>query len=221
VRSLAAFALTLMVLVPTAAEAAPPAKRHRFEAYGGLGVGNAFCDDKAPESDCPVAKTVGGTFAAGFAFRFHPKVSVGLELGFWGFRTRDEWRGKLADPATDVGFTAAYVSPYARYYFVSRGAADAYLQFGLGFGSVGADAENARGDKYRLRFNGISTHAAIGVEWYLTRFLRMGPQGMLYLHSSTRTCETINGDEVCRQAARDEGMLAWRILILQASFVFG
>lgn len=210
-----------IVLFATNADARPPAKRHHFEAYGGLGVGNAICDNNEPESDCPVDRGVGGAFAAGFGFRFHPKVSVGLEFGAWGFRTRDSWRGKLPDPSTEVGFSAAYLSPVVRWFFVSRGAADAYLQFGLGFGTVGADAVDARGDKYKLRFNGISTHAAIGVEWYLTRFLRLGPQGMLYLHSSTRTCETISGNEVCREAARDEGMLAWRILIVQASFVFG
>jgi hypothetical protein len=209
-----------VTFIASSASAAPPAKRHHFEAYGGLGVGNAFCGDNAPESDCPVDRGVGGAFAAGFGFRFHPKVSIGLELGAWGFRTRDSWRGKLQDPASDVRFSAAYISPVVRYFFVSRGSADAYLQFGLGFGRIGADAENG-GNKYNLTFNGISTHAAIGVEWYVARFLRLGPQGMLYLHSSTRTCETINGGEVCRDASRDEGMLAWRILIVQASFVFG
>ena len=219
-RAIVGAAAVSTLLIASTADARPPAKRHHFEAYGGLGVGNAFCDRSEPTNDCPVDSGVGGTFAAGFGFRFHPKVSIGAEFGWWGFRTRDSWRGKLPDPATDVGFTASYLNAVVRYFFVSRGSADAYLQFGLGFGRIGARAEN-KGSKYDLAFNGVSTHAAIGVEWYITRFLRLGPQGMLYLHSSTRTCETINGNEVCRDAARDEGMLAWRILIVQASFVFG
>lgn len=209
-----------VLLIATTAEAAPPARRHRFEAYAGVGVGNAVCDNEKPENDCPVDPGAGGTFAIGASFRFHPHFAVGLEAGFWGFKTREAWRGKLQDPATDVKFSAAYLSPFFRWYWLSRGVADPYLQAGVGFGSVGAAAESKSGT-YDARLNGVGVHVGIGAEWYVTKFLRLGPQGLLYLHRSTRVCETSNKVETCRDASRDEALLAWRILILQASFVFG
>ncbi len=215
-----ALPVAAILLFASAAEAAPPVRRHRFEAYAGVGVGNAVCDNEKPENDCPVDPGAGGTFALGATFRFHPHLAIGLEAGIWGFRTRESWRGKLADPATDVRFSAAYLSPHFRWYWLSRGVADPYLQAGVGFGSVGASAENQAG-KYDARFNGVGVHLGIGAEWYVARFLRLGPQGMVYLHRSTRVCETSNGDQICRDARNDEAVLAWRILLLQGTFVFG
>jgi hypothetical protein len=220
-RVLSTVAVGVVVLASAATvDAAPPARRHKIEVYIGIGFGNAVCDSNKPANECPVDPGVGPAFALGGAWRFHPHFAVGAEAGGWGFKTRESWRGNLQDPATKVNFTAAYFAPFARWYWFKRGRVDPYLQAGVGYGSVGAIAENS-GGKYDGRYNGVAVHAGIGVDWWLGDMGRLGTSGMLYLHRTAQVCETLNGTKTCRDAGKDEALLAWRILVLQFTLAFG
>lgn len=203
-------ALALGTLLAPDADAAPHDRRP-VELTLGLGFGNAVCDDKKPDSDCPVDKA-GTAVSLSGAWRFHKHAAVGLELGVWSYRVRDAWKGQLADPATDVKFSSAYFGPYARWYFVARGVTDAYLQAGIAVGNVKGEAKNASGT-YDATFTGVAFPVAIGAEWYVAQWFRLGPQLGAYLHRSTQACETVNGTETCSKAARDQALLAWRFLV--------
>src|SRR6478609_4395124 len=93
------FAIAMASVASSASASAPPYPRHAGELTLGLGVGNAVCDDKKPDSQCPVGKA-GGAVSLSGGFRFHPHWFVGLELAVFRFNQRDEWRGQLQDPAT-------------------------------------------------------------------------------------------------------------------------
>lgn len=213
------FALATASLA-SVASASAPAHRHAGELTLGLGVGNAVCDDKQPDSQCPVGKA-GGALSLSGGWRFHPHWFVGLELAGFRFNARDEWRGQLKDPATEVDFSASYIGPHARWYWFGKGTADAYLQAGLGFGTVTGTAKNA-GGSFEVKNTGLVVPVAIGVEWYLFDQFRLGPQLSAHLQKSSKHCETINGGEaVCRDASSDDNALIWRFLVVSGSFVFG
>jgi len=217
-RLLLSAACAASFLVAASAEAAPPERRRPVELFLGLGPGNAVCDDKKPDSDCPVGG-VGTAVSFGGAWRFHRHGAVGVELAAWTYRVRDAWKGQLTDPATDVKFSSVYLAPFIRWYFVARPSVDAYLQAGIGVGSVKGEAKNAAG-AYDANFSGVAFPVAIGAEWYVARWFRFGPQFGTYLHRSTQVCETRNGEKICTEASRDQALLAWRIL-LNATFTFG
>ncbi len=207
-----------LLLVSQTASAAPPEPRRPVELFLGLGFGNAVCDDKKPDTDCPVG-SAGGTLSVGGAWRFHRRVAVGLELAAFSYKVRDSWRGQLTDPATDVKFSSTYLAPFLRWYFVSRGATEAYVQGGIGVGTVKGEATNA-GGSYEANLSGVVVPLAIGAEWYVAPWFRLGPQLGAYLHRSTEACETTKGDKTCSQASRDQALLAWRFL-LGATFTLG
>lgn len=208
---------------PPAAEA-PEDARRPWEIAIGLGFGNAVCDNKQPNSDCPVDG--GGAFSLGGAYRFHPHWAVGLELGVWAFKVRDSWQGQLQDKATDVKFSAVYLSPIARWYWFDSGSIDPYLQAGVGIGAVTATATNATAE-YQYSARGLAYSLGIGAEWKLSRLFRLGPQFLAYLHVSSSICEKPNGGpETCRspgtndQGDREGLALPWR-LVAVGTFTFG
>ena len=205
--------------------AAPPGDAPRpgprpVELFVLMGPGSAFCDDKKPDSDCPV-EGGGASFGLGGGWRFHRRFSANLELSAWSFKVRDAWKGKLDDPATDVKFGSSYLALIGRWYFFAGESADAYVGFGVGVGSVKATAKNA-GGKYEFEAKGVAYPASVGVEWRLAPWFRLGPQGLIYLHKTTQVCETINGGtEQCRsESGGDKNALPWRIAAV-GTFLLG
>lgn len=209
---------------PPPAEAAParPA-REPVELHLLLGFGNAVCDNDKPDSDCPVDG--GAAFGLGGGWRFHDHWSVGLEIGAWSFKVRDAWKGQLQDEATDVKFSSSYFAPFVRWYWFEPGTTNAYLQAGIGFGTVTGEASNA-GGSYTYTARGLVYPVAIGVEWQVARIFRVGPQLGAYLHVSNEICEDSNGTETCRDPGKNpdgekEGVaLPWR-LVAVGTFTFG
>lgn len=193
-----------------------------------MGYGDAlFCEDDDPDGACPVDGGFAGSLGGGW--RISRTWAIGLELASWTFGVSDKWRGELEDDATDVEFSAAFIAPYARVYFLEQ--PQAYFQFGLGFGSVSGRASNDN-DTFEVTNSGIVVPLALGFEWQLADIFRLGPQVMAYIQSSSRHCETFNGDETCRDAnsgTRDDGekvkkgeenAAPWR-LSLVGTFTFG
>jgi hypothetical protein len=214
----AAVAATWLITSSTAHARDPaPGQRRPGELWLGLGIGNAVCDNEQPDSQCPVDGA--GTFDLGGAYRFHPHWAVGAELAVWGFKVRDEWRGQLDNQATDVELSSFYLAPLVRWYWFDHGRVDAYLQGGIGVGSVQAKAEN-EGSKYEARASGLVYPLGIGAEWYVSKHFRLGPQALAYLHVSSEVCENNNGDETCRDGTKDDNALPWR-LMLMGTFVLG
>lgn len=216
--------LTVTVLGSTHALAQDEAPGRRpAELYLLLGVGNAVCDNDKPDSDCPVDGA--GAFGLGGDWRFHDHWAVGLELGLWTFNVRDEWRGQLTDPATDVEFSSMYLAPFARWYWFRAGTIDPYLQGGFGLGSVTAKASNDSGE-YEYRATGVAYLLGIGVEWQLSKLFRLGPQFLAYLHVSSELCEDSGSGEQCRDPGETpdgdrEGLaLPWR-LVAVGTFMLG
>lgn len=206
---------------PQPPESKPP--REPVELHLLLGYGSAVCDNDKPDSDCPVDG--GAAFALGGGWRFHDHWSVGLEIAAWSFQVRDSWRGQLESEATDVKFGSTYVAPFARWYWFEPGTTNAYLQAGIGFGSVTAEASNSTGT-YHYTARGVVFPVAIGVEWQLSQLFRLGPQFGAYLHVSNELCEDTNGSEKCRDPGKDENgnreglALPWR-LVAVGTFTFG
>ncbi len=217
---LASLACSPVVLA--APEAAAPALQPA-ELYLFLGVGSAVCDNEKPDSDCPVDG--GGAFGLGGGYRFHDHFSIGAELAGWSFNVREQWRGQLEDPATDVTFSSVHISPLARWYWFDPGTANPYLQAGIGYGVVTARAENA-GGSYELTATGITYSLGIGVEWQISELFRLGPQFASTLHVSTKLCEESNGARACRSPSKNEDgdreglVLPWR-LVAVGTFTFG
>jgi hypothetical protein len=213
-------ALVASVTLTGAATAQSRAElRAPWEIDLGLGLGNAVCDSKKPDSDCPVAGA--GTLFLGGAWRFHPHWAVGLELAYWGYKVRESWRGQLTDSATDVKLSSAYIAALARWYWFDHGTIDPYVTFGLGVGSFDAQASNAYAT-YEFKASGSVWPLGIGVEWQLGDAFRLGPQMLWCLQVSSRICE----NAVCRSAGTNadgsrEGIaLPWR-LVLSGTFTLG
>jgi opacity protein-like surface antigen len=198
--------------------------RRPWEAYLLLGFGSAVCDNDQPDSDCPVDG--GGAFGIGGDYRFLPGWAAGLEIGAWSFRVRDSWRGQLEDTATDVKFGSVAISPFARWYWWDSGDVDAYLHGGIGYGRVKAEASNDAG-RYEFSANGFGYALGLGVEWWVSRLFRLGPQLLGYLHVSNEICETQDdGSEECRDPGETpdgdrEGLaLPWRLVVV-GTFMLG
>jgi hypothetical protein len=185
-----------------AAPALAQPERKPAEIYLALGFGDAVCGEERPDSSCAVQ---GGTaIALGGGYRFHSNWLVGLELGGFAFGVRDEWRGQLEDPATDVAFSSSYVAPFARWYWFGKGVTDPYLMAGFGFGSIAAEAENDT-SRYDYQSKGVVYLLGIGVEWQVAEIFRLGPQLLGILHVGTEICEDSPTEpEICRDPGRDE-----------------
>lgn len=209
--------VTLALPVLFAARAGADDSRRPAEVSLAVGPGSAACDDKKPDSDCAVSGGV--SFGLFGGWRFHRRLLVGLELSAWSFKVRDSWKGKLAADATDVKIGSSYLSTLARWYFVASGPTDAYLQLGLGGGSVTGHAENASGS-YDFAAKGLVIPAAIGAEWHVHPHLRLGVQALAYLQLSSRVCDTGSGSEQCRDAGSDSNALPWRLSVV-ATVPFG
>lgn len=206
----------VLVLTPALASADGAARRPG-EVSLAVGVGNAACAKDKPESDCAVD---GGASVGLFGgWRFHRRFLVGLDLSGWSFKVRESWKGKLTTEPTDVKISSSYLAPFARWYFVARGGADAYLQVGVGGGSVDGRAENASG-WYEFKASGVVVPVAIGAEWHVWTHLRLGIQALAYAQFSKRVCETTNGSESCRDATKDNNAVPWRIGLV-ATVPFG
>lgn len=215
---LAAVALASLAFVPVArADGDDEHPRRPGELFALLGGGNAVCDRDKPSNQCVVDG--GAAFGLGGAWRPHPHWAVGGELAFWSYKVRQEWRGTLTDPATDVKLNSFYVAPFGRWYWFGHGITDAYLQFGLGFGAFNGKASNA-GGSYEIAVTGIVYPFAIGADWYLSTHFRLGAQALAYLQKSRKVCETTNGNESCRDATNDQNALPWRIVAV-ATFTLG
>lgn len=201
-------------------QAAPERQAPPVELWVGLGAGNALCDDKKPESDCPVE--TGSALALGGAWRLSRSWALGGEVGAWQFGVRDEWRGQLEDPATDVKFTSTYLSLIARWYWLAKlGSYQGYLQFGLGGGVVTGEAEAESGAKYSVSNSGVVFPLGIGFDFELGDVFRLGPQALAYVQSSTTHCEELNGGgETCGDSGEDDNAVPYR-LVLMATFNFG
>ena len=205
---------------------APHRARQPVELYLGLGLGNAACDNEEPDSDCPVDGA--GSFVLGGGWRFHDHWSVGLELGFWWFSVREEWRGNLSGDPDEVEFSSAFLAPMARWYWLAHHVADPYLTAGVGPGSVTARARTADAE-YTLEATGWVWPLGIGVEWQVADIFRIGPQALAYLHVSTEICESPESDgdpTECRDPGTDEDgereglALPWRLMAI-GTFTFG
>ncbi len=212
---------------PLPPEAPPPessrATREPVELHLLLGFGSAVCDNKKPDSDCPVDG--GAAFALGGGWRFHDHWSVGLELAAWSFKVRDSWKGQLQDDATDVKFGSTYFAAFARWYWFDPGTINPYLQAGIGFGTVTAEASN-KNATYTYSAPGIVYPLAIGAEFQVSKLFRIGPQFGAYLHVANKVCQDPGGNETCTSPGKNEDgereglALPWR-LVAVGTFTFG
>jgi hypothetical protein len=204
----------------------PPYTRRPGEVYLGFGAGNAMCDSDEPDSKCPVSGALVGTVGGGW--RFHPHLSVGLEVAAWGYRVRDEWRGQLAGEPTDTSLTSLYAAVYGRWYWLDRHIADPYLVVGIGGGVFRGEASNAA-RRYKFTATGAVLPLGIGVEWQVVDIFRLGPQLLAYVHASARICEKPPpepGDPECRSPTENEDnereglALPWRVMAV-GTFTLG
>jgi len=213
----------LIALTPALGRAQTRPSRQPVELHVLLGYGSAVCDNDKPDSDCPVDG--GAAFGLGGGWRFFNRASVGLEVAAWSFKVRDAWRGQLQDDATDVKFSSLYVAPFVRWYWFAPGVANPYLQRGIGIGSVGAEASNDAAT-YTYTARGVVYPLAIGIEWQLSRWFRLGPQLAGTLHVSNEICEDADGAKTCRDPGRNEDgsregvALPWRFVAV-GTFTFG
>jgi len=212
VRPLASFAVALLASAPLVATAAPKQPRKPAELFLGLGLGGAACDNKKPDSDCPVDG--GLAIDLGGSYRFHGHFSVGAELAIWGYKVREAWKGQLKDPAVDVKFSSVYLAPFARWYWFDDEAIDVYVQAGFGFGSFHGEAKNAT-DTYKVDVSGFVIPLGIGAEYIAAENFRFGLQFLPYLQISRKVCEQINdADQTCRSAGSDSNALPWRLILI-------
>jgi hypothetical protein len=204
----------------------PPYTRRPGEVYLGFGLGNAMCDSDEPDSLCPVSGALVGSLGGGW--RFHPHVSVGLEVAAWGYRVRDEWRGQLTGEPTETNLTSSYFALYGRWYWLDRHIADPYLVAGIGGGVFRGEASNAA-RRYKFTATGVVLPLGIGVEWQVVDIFRVGPQLLAYVHASARICESpppVPGDPECRSPTENEedereGLaLPWRVSVV-GTFTLG
>jgi hypothetical protein len=217
VLSTVAATVALLAAAPANAADDDAHPRRPAELFLALGAGNAVCDDTKPSNQCVV--NGGVALGLGGAWRLHPHWAIGGELAYWRYKVREEWKGTLTDPATDVRLSSFYVAPFGRWYWFGSGITDAYLQAGIGFGSFNGKASNA-GGTYEIGVQGIVYPVAIGAEWYLSSHFRLGGQALAYLQKSTKVCETSNGNENCRDATSEQNALPWR-LVAVGTFTLG
>jgi hypothetical protein len=206
----AALASVSSVCPDLAAAAKEP--RKPAELFFGFGPGGAACDKNKPDSDCPVDGAL--ALDLGGSYRFHGHFAVGAELGFWGYKVRESWKGNLKDPAVDVKFSSMILAPFARWYWFEDEPIDAYLQLGIGFGSFHGAASNAT-DKYTVDVSGVVIPLGIGAEYIATEHFRFGLQFLPYLQISSKLCEKVNdADQTCHRVGSESNALPWRLILV-------
>lgn len=223
--AIAIVASSLIAITAAPASASPPSQTttadqpRRWSLHGGLGFGDAVCDNEKPDSDCPVDGAF--TIALGGAWHFHSRFSLVGELAIWGYQIRDAWQGGLSDPATDVAFSSVYLAPMLRWrWFDESRRVQPYLQGGIGIGSVSAKASNDTGT-YEYSASGVVFPLGIGVDWRVGKRWRVGPQAQAYLQVSNEICAQEPGmSKDCRSpGTNDDGdreglLLPWRIVVV-------
>lgn len=152
----------------------PPASglyRRPVELIPRLGLGFPVCVDGSRSDDRCEGVRGGLTLAFAALWRVSPHFAWGGELGVGGFRYQPPQSANLERPRAG----AAWLSALGRYYFFEEGGVDPYLQLGLGGAALGTQWDDAAGDTYEETGAGVALELGGGVDFYLSRVLRLGP----------------------------------------------
>ncbi|MCC6215399.1 MAG: outer membrane beta-barrel protein [Polyangiaceae bacterium] len=199
--------------------AAAPRARRLGAVHVAIGPGAALCDRKKPVDECPVDGGI--AVGLGGGYRLSPRWELGGEIAVWSLAVRESWKRKLDPPAEDTEFSTFYLAPHARYWFLAEGDFDPYVQLGFGLGAVSGRAENTSGGRFEVENTGFVYPVAAGLDWYASDDVRLGLQGLIYVHATQTHCERENdGAETCSRGTPEHHAVPWRV-VLMGSWVFG
>jgi len=152
-------------------------------------------------------------------------VGGGLGIEFsalWRVSPYFAWGGTLAigglryDPPSrlairNAGAAAAFIGLLGRVYFIDEGSFDPYLELGLGGGAMATSGREADDVIYDHTSQGGAVRAAAGIDFYLSRTLRLGPSlsWTRIFVDNVRRCKSGGGS--CTDLSTDDGYLAGHV----------
>jgi hypothetical protein len=107
----------------------------------------------------------------GALWRVSPYFGLGGTLSALGFGYRPPAQAALSDTRA----TGLFGGILARVYFTDTGALEPYLELALGGGAFGTAAVEANGQRYQESAAGGALRVGGGLEFYVSRRLRLGP----------------------------------------------
>lgn len=121
----------------------------------------------------------------GGVYRITPYVGLGGELMLARFAYDAMALGASAGTSQ-----AGLFGPIVRGYFLERGSVDPWVQVGFGMGFVGTSYSGAA-HEWNAKASGAALSGAAGVDFWLTRYLKIGPSigQQLVFPSEVRVCE--------------------------------
>jgi hypothetical protein len=190
---------------PPAAPPPPPVgepeyARRPVELIPRLGL--AFPNCKAGTQSDDRCEGVGTGGFGGFStfWRVTPHFALGGGFEVAGFRYKAPAQLNLRN--TRAG--AVWLGLAGRVYFNDEGALDPFVQLGIGVGALGTTFDVQNGDTYEETGAGPAVQVGGGLDFYLSRTLRLGPT-LLYTRvfvDKIRRCPTGSGQ--CVDLSKDE-----------------
>ncbi len=152
-------------LPPGPAREADEHPRRAWEAFAHADLSAPFCrGDRFGAGQCAETGT-GTALGAAALYRFTPSVALGAEASFSHFQV---------DAPSAAYSRASWMGLLVRGYFLDRGALDPYVEAGIGRGAVIAGSDGPMGPA-RTNATGPSAGARVGIDFWVTPFLRLGP----------------------------------------------
>lgn len=149
---------------------APEYARRPFELTSELLLGFPSCTEGSSDNQRCDGLSAGPGLGVSALWRPSPYFAFGGTFSASGFVWRPEPSSGLAEASAGGQFFGLL----GRVYFYDHGRVEPYLELGLGSGSLGTSAREA-GAQYRERASGVALYTGGGLEFYLSRHVRLGP----------------------------------------------
>lgn len=128
-------------------------------------------------------------------------VGFGFEQAWFRYDPAPDVRHPTGDARGDLHARGTYLGPLARWYVYPRGPIDPYFQAGIGLGWIGsAFLEGRRSDRADAGNSAISIgfDAALGIDFMVTRSVRIGFEMGTMRYGLRRECHEEPGDPTGR-----------------------
>jgi hypothetical protein len=139
-------------------------------------------------------------------WRVVPYFAWGGTFGLGGLYYNPPSRLAIRDPTA----AAVFIGLLGRVYFVDEGSFDPYLELGLGGGAMATTGREADDVVYDHTSGGGAIRAGAGIDFYLSRTLRLGPS-LSWTRIFVDKVQRCERDGSCTDLSTDDGYLAGHV----------
>ena len=165
----------MMAPPPPVSVNVPQYFRRPVELVPALALALPRCQSGSRSDDGCEGVGAGGLVAFSVFWRVNPYFAWGGGIEVAGFGYEPPARMQYEN----AGAAAVWLGLKGRVYFLDEGSIDPFLELGLGMAALGTSADDPAGDTYEQTGAGGSAQIGGGVDFFLSRSLRLGPR-LLY-----------------------------------------